>query len=467
MASPYPQASLDNKSFESDMTLATTNTILKSDDEKAYSLSDVGSGASSAAGIDFPDGGLRAWMVVFGCTCGAFATFGYLNAWGVFQAYYEENTLSNVSTSSIAWIGSIQNAFIFLPGLVTGRMFDMGYLRLPVAIASVVLIMATFLTAQCTQYWHFLLCQGFTTGMASGVVFGPMIGVLAHWFKRRKSVAIALASLGSAIGGIVFPIVARNLIPKVGFAWTMRILGFIQLGALITTNLTLARRLPINPSTSSLIDLRAFREPAYTVYCAAVFLGFLGFTTLMTYIDVSAVSVGVSPSFAFYLVSLVNTGSAVGRLIGGVVADRIGAVNVNAPMSLVAVATTFAWPFARTKGEFIAIAIIFGLAWGNFNTLIFSPVVELSKVEDVGTRLGMFMTILACGSVLGPPISGAIREHAGTYVPVAGFAGTYGVGSDGMQANVWRLFAGGMIAASVCLFVVVRYLVLRRWRGRF
>ena len=45
---------------------------------------------------------------------------------------------------------------------------------------------------------------------------------------------------------------------------------------------------------------------------------------LITYIDISAVSVGVPSTFAFYLVSLVNAGSAVGRLLGGVVADRIG-----------------------------------------------------------------------------------------------------------------------------------------------
>ena len=142
------------------------------------------------------------------------------------------------------------------------------------------------------------------------------------------------------------------------FAWTMRILGFIQLGLLIITNTTLARRLPIKPSTTSLVDLRAFREPAYTVYCGAGFLGFLGFTTvsisslllssgvcpgaesripksdianigdffgqLITYIDISAVSVGIPSNFAFYLVSFVNAGSAVGRLVGGPIADRIG-----------------------------------------------------------------------------------------------------------------------------------------------
>ncbi|KIM86442.1 hypothetical protein PILCRDRAFT_326420 [Piloderma croceum F 1598] len=57
---------------------------------------------------EYPDGGLRAWLVVFGTVCDTFSTFGYVNAWGAFQAYYEETLLKDSSPSNIAWIGSIQ-----------------------------------------------------------------------------------------------------------------------------------------------------------------------------------------------------------------------------------------------------------------------------------------------------------------------------------------------------------------------
>ncbi len=53
-----------------------------------------------------------------------------------------------------------------MPGLIFGRLFDMGYLRLPVAVASALLVLCTFLTAQCTEFWHFLLCQGFGIGVS-------------------------------------------------------------------------------------------------------------------------------------------------------------------------------------------------------------------------------------------------------------------------------------------------------------
>lgn len=59
----------------------------------------------------------------------------------------------------------MQYAFTFLPGLVIGRLFDRGYLHLPLLIGSVMLAVCTLLVAECTVYWQFLLCQGFAVGV--------------------------------------------------------------------------------------------------------------------------------------------------------------------------------------------------------------------------------------------------------------------------------------------------------------
>lgn len=45
---------------------------------------------------------------------------------------------------------------------------------------------------------------------------------------------------------------------------------------------------------------------------------------VLTYIDVSAIAVGISPDFSFYLVSIANASSGVGRILTGVTADRFG-----------------------------------------------------------------------------------------------------------------------------------------------
>jgi MCP family monocarboxylic acid transporter-like MFS transporter 10 len=143
-----------------------------------------------------------------------------------------------------AWIGSLQYALTFMPSLFIGRLFDLGYFRVPMAVASAILVAATFLIAECTEYWHFLLCQGIAIGLCAGIIFGPTISVVSHWFKRRRGMALGIVAVGSSFGGTVFPIAFNRLLPQVGFAWTMRILGFILLVCLAIPNLV-RRRLPL------------------------------------------------------------------------------------------------------------------------------------------------------------------------------------------------------------------------------
>ena len=60
-----------------------------------------------------------------------------------------------------------QYSLVFFPGLVVGRLFDLGYFRLVFLICSGILVGATFLAAQCTQYWQILLCQGILVGVSA------------------------------------------------------------------------------------------------------------------------------------------------------------------------------------------------------------------------------------------------------------------------------------------------------------
>jgi MFS transporter, MCT family, solute carrier family 16 (monocarboxylic acid transporters), member 10 len=74
-----------------------------------------------------------------------------------------------------------QYSLIFLPGLPIGRLFDKGYFKLPLFCASIILVGATFVTAECKEYWQFLLVQGFIIGLACGVIFGPVLGAVATY----------------------------------------------------------------------------------------------------------------------------------------------------------------------------------------------------------------------------------------------------------------------------------------------
>ena len=45
---------------------------------------------------------------------------------------------------------------------------------------------------------------------------------------------------------------------------------------------------------------------------------------VLTYVDVSAASIGISSSFSFYFVAIANAGSLLGRYVAGYMSDRLG-----------------------------------------------------------------------------------------------------------------------------------------------
>ncbi|KAH9484578.1 Aspyridones efflux protein apdF [Psilocybe cubensis] len=416
---------------------------------------------------DYPDGGTRAWLILAGAMCNTFSTFGYVNSWGIFQKYYEETLLSSSSPSTIAWIGSIQYSLVFLPGLIVGRLFDLGYFRSIFLISSAILVGATFLVAQCTQYWHFLLCQGFVVGFGCGGIFGPTTAVIAHWFKKRRGFAMGLVAVGSSLGGTILPITANNLIPRVGFKWTMRIFGFILLTTLGMSNLLLKRRLPPKKVAGGLLNLAAFKSAPYSVYCASAFVTFLGIytgefnrsllcsrliliPTVLTYVGVSATDIGISSDFAFYFIAIANASSLFGRYVAGNLCDKLvvlGAMNVMIPFTVSAGIVTYAWPFAQTKSSLIAITVIYGFASGSYVSLLSNPIMEMGETGDVGRRIGMFMSILAIGALAGPPISGAIGTATGDFKAVGYYAGT-------------------AVLVGVGLMSITRHLILKRMFGK-
>jgi len=206
--------------------------------------------------------------------------------------------------------------------------------------------------------------------------------------------------------------------------------------------------LPPGKVSGGLFNLRAFKSAPYALYVAASAISFLGLYTALTYIDVSAVKVGLSPNFAFYLVSIGNAASGVGRISSAFLANRFGSLNVLIPFTVLAGVFTFIWPYCTNAASLVVIALLYGACSGAFVGLVALPVAQLGDTGDIGRRTGMLFTVCAVGAVLGPPISGAILSATG---------GFHDVG----------VYAGIMILVSAAFIFVARWKALGGWRGRF
>lgn len=179
----------------------------------------------------------------------------------------------------------MQVFLVFFLGALSGRALDHGLFR-PVYLAGVALQLGGVLATSWAgrSYWGLFLAQGVLTGLGSGLMFCPVMALIATYFAQRRVFALAFGLVGSGTGGIVFPVVVKCLLPHVGFAWTVRVLCLVMLAASVPPVLLLRTRLPPR-KTGPLLELAAFREAPYALFCVGMFLNFWGLYFAFYYVS--------------------------------------------------------------------------------------------------------------------------------------------------------------------------------------
>ncbi|KAH7075320.1 major facilitator superfamily domain-containing protein [Paraphoma chrysanthemicola] len=388
-------------------------------------------GTSSALpSIEAPDGGLAAWLVVFGAWCTSFCSFGWNNSIGTFQEYYQTDLLRQYSPGTISWIPSLQIFFMFAMGPIVGRLYDRYGPRYLIIVGSFLHVFGLMMVSISTEYYQIMLSQGVCSAIGVSLIFQPALNAIAGWFDKKRGMAYGILSTGSSIGGIVFPIMSSRLIPSVGYGWTMRISGFLILFLLILASLTVKSRFPPNRQVIARKQLVApFYEPEFLALNTGLCLFTFGMFIPINYFVVEATSSGMSPDLAHYLVAIFNAASLFGRLLTGFLADRIGKYNV---FSLAAFATgtsTLAlWlPSGKnTDAAHVAYSILYGFFSGAYVSLIAGLVAQISPMKEIGFRTGLVFFVNSIGALTTSPIAGAIldRENGG-WTGVKVFSGVF------------------------------------------
>ncbi|THC89638.1 hypothetical protein EYZ11_010914 [Aspergillus tanneri] len=396
-----------------------------------------------------PDGGLTAWLQVVGAFFLFFNSWGLLNAFGVFQSYYQSDLIPSYSSSSITWIGTVQGFLLFLVGVIVGPIFDKGYLRSLVAIGAFLVVFGLMMTSLSTKYYQLFLAHGVTVGIGCAFLFLPSIAIVATYFTSHRAVATGITASGGSIGAVIYPIMFHKLIDQVEFAWTTRIIAFVALAGLSVSLLVLKRRLPPPKQSRSLLDLGALKETPFLVFAFGLFCSFVGLYYPFFYLQSYFTSyLHDDSSLAFYIFSVLNATSVLGRITPGLLADRVGGLNILVPISLLATILAFVWIGIRDVAGAVVFACFYGYASGAIVSLPPSILTRMSpNMTVVGTRLGMIFMFAGCGFLIGTPIASTLLDLA--------------------KAEFWKaqLFSAMFVAAGTICFVILRMMLVKKVDG--
>jgi MFS family permease len=350
-----------------------------------------------------PDGGAKAWTQAAMAHLTIFSTWGWITSYGVFQEHYR--TTLGLTPSTISWIGSVQIFLLFFLGTFSGRALDAGLFRPVYITGSVLQLLGVFSMSASTNFWQLFLSQGLCLGIANGLHFCPAMSLVSTYFVRKRALVVGVAAMGSCTGGVVFPIIIQQLLPRIGFPWTIRVCGFIMLLTNIYTIAFYRTRLPPR-RTGPLVEWSSFKEWPFMLYCAASFFNFWGLYFAFFFVGSFGREIlGMSyPDSINLLLTMVAVGF-IWRLLPNYFADKIGSLNMLLPFTMLAGTMLFAWIGVHSRSSLFVFAAIYGSGSAGMQSLFPAGLSSLTEdLKKAGVRMGMGFTIVSFACLTGPPL---------------------------------------------------------------
>ncbi|KAI9697230.1 MAG: hypothetical protein M1836_004794 [Candelina mexicana] len=446
------------------------------------SCPDIGRSSSSLAAMDdpapivtFPEGGRDAWLVVLGAFCGLTASLGIYNTAGVFEVVISKVILPKENPSPIGWIFSTYAFVNWFCGLQVGPTFDAMGPRALIIAGTICTSIGIFSLSICTEYYQIFLSFSILTGIGSSLLLTPSMGCVAHWFNARRGLASGIAFIGGGFGGVLFPLMIQSLLPRLGWGWSLRILGSMLL-ILCSISIAFCRsRVPPRKGAattwrSTIPDPRIFMDGTGVMAAtsAGLLLTDLAYFIPITYMPSYYVdrqnlsheeALTGSAAFAYQLLAILNASSCVGRYVAGSLADRYGRYNTMiVSLFLCIISVLCFWSpdilapnVSNNPTLLILFVILFGFVSGSNVSLTPICLGQLCETQEYGRYYASCFTVVAFGVLASLPIAGSLLDA----VQATGKEKYWGV----------AFFAGGCYVGSFLCFVWVRIRV-KGWNWR-
>ena len=116
--------------------------------------------------------------------------------------------------------------------------------------------------------------------------FCPTVSIVASYFSTRRSLALSTAAAGGAVGGLIYPAIARQLLPTIGAGWTVKVMGFVMVFNFIPVLLLVRSRMPPRKA-GPLVEWTAFRDIPYLLFTIGMFLNGWGVYFVYYYVSIA------------------------------------------------------------------------------------------------------------------------------------------------------------------------------------
>ncbi|MDR3493140.1 MAG: MFS transporter [Ancalomicrobiaceae bacterium] len=353
---------------------------------------------------------------------------------------------SRTGISSAMTIGFLATA---VGSMGWGALSDRFGPRIVALCGSLLLAIGIALAGLAQSLIQFQLVFGLVVGLAVAAIFAPMMAAVTGWFDTHRSLAVSLVSAGMGMAPMTMAPFAAWLITRYDWRTSLLIIAGIVLAVMIPTALLLRRPPALDRqhdaagSANEPSDMtvgEAIRSPQFIVLmltnfaCCATHSGPIFHT--VSY----AIACGIPAIAAVSIYSVEGLAGMGGRIVFGVLGDRLGAKRVLVAGLFVQAIGAALYFFVRELSEFYAVATLFGFTYAGVMPLYAVIIRENFPMRMLGTIIGGTGMAGSLGMALGPFAGGWIYDTYASYGWL--YLGSFGLGLGAtLIAATFRPFA--------------------------
>ncbi|XP_035670345.1 monocarboxylate transporter 12-like [Branchiostoma floridae] len=402
---------------------------------------------TNAHPVDPPDGGWG-WVVTVAGAMVTAGTFGISRSLGVFFVLWREQ-FTGVTAAEVALVQSMLMGMTHLSGPIASSLGGRFGFR-PVIMAGGVLAAAGFcLSWFATHISHLYITVGCLVGFGGSLCLTNMTICVGRYFTKRRLLANSLMTLGGSLGAFAFPPLFQLLIDEYGTKGALLIAGGITFnitafGALVrpihlkgdAQNTTSkqpdlldhgSKSSPVNEqgkrscnvrkSFLSVLDLNLLREPAFALFIISTGFQASNRQASSIYLVPRAKFLGVEEYPAAFLMSILGIVGMVGRLLVGMLPEwkKFRRIDQYATAASLMGGMMMVMPLATSYGSMVAWSVVFGLMSGAYVPLTVTTAADLVDTNKLPSAMGLRMFVQGIATLVGPPVSGALRDVTGSY----------------------------------------------------
>ncbi|TPL84124.1 MFS transporter [Mesorhizobium sp. B2-3-14] len=331
---------------------------------------------------------------------------------------------TNWSRAGISSAMTLNFLVMGLGGFAWGALSDRFGARIVVTIGAVLLGLALVLASRAGSLLTFQITYGVLVGLAASAFFAPMIALTSGWFDTNRGLAVSLVSAGMGVAPMTISPLARWLISA--YEWRSAMFDIGILAWVLLLPAVLLVRQPPKPVASGaaasgaaegagLTVGQALRSPQFIVLGLTFFACCAAHSGPIFHMVSYAMLCGVAPMAAVSIYSVEGLAGLGGRLLYGVLADRLGVKPVLIAGLAIQAIVIAAYLSISQLDQFYMLAVIFGATYGGVMPLYAVLAREYFGQRILGTVFGAATMLSSLGMALGPLAGGMIFDAYASY----------------------------------------------------